>query len=68
MIIIVIHSVVDADPDSIYHPDGDPDADSDFLFDADPVLIRIFNLMRIYIGIQVLASEKKTQTLENMLK
>ncbi len=37
MIIIVIRSVVDADPDSIYHPDADPDADSDFLFDADPV-------------------------------
>ncbi len=35
-------SVVDADPDLIYHPDADPDADpdsdpdSDFFFDADP--------------------------------
>ncbi len=38
MIIIVIRSVVDADPDSTDHPDADPDADpdSDFLFDVDP--------------------------------
>jgi hypothetical protein len=38
VIITVLRSVVDADPDSTDHPDADPNADpdSDSLFDGDP--------------------------------
>jgi hypothetical protein len=66
VIIKVIRSVVDVDPDSTFHPDTDPD--SVFLFDADPDADPTFHPDADPDPDPDTSLRKKAQTLEKVLK
>jgi hypothetical protein len=53
---------LDADPDSIYHPDADSESD----FYLMRMRIRLFILMQMRIRIQILASKERLKPLKKV--